>query len=203
VALKIGTGLRLLIGALLLIFALWISTVALIVIAGNYPNLRKADAILVLGAAQWNGRPSPVLRARLDHALLLHRKGYAPYLVFTGGVGPRDTLSEGEVARRYAMKNGIDSLIILVEREGVTSAASVTAAATLMHERGLTSALVVSDSYHMLRVELLARRSGLIAYRAPAPNSPIDRVPSHYWRYVLRESVLFPATALMGERAND
>lgn len=192
--------LRLLVGALLLIVALWIGMVALILYAGNNPNLHKADAILVLGAAQWNGRPSPVLRARLDHALSLHRAGYAPYLVFTGGVGAGDTLSEGEVARRYAIKNGIDSMQILVEREGVTSLQSITSAARLMHERGLESALIVSDSYHMLRVELLARRKGLQAYRAPTPGAPIDRVPARYWRYVLRESVLFPATAIMSER---
>lgn len=178
------------IGILLLIVALWIGTVALIIIAGIRPNLKKSDAILVLGAAQWNGKPSPVLRARLDHALALHKRGLAPFLIVTGGVGARDTLSEGEVSRRYAIKNGVSSEYILVEREGATTAASVSAAAQLMRQRGLVSVLIVSDSYHMLRVELLARRAGLEPHRAPAPSA-------HNWRYVLRESVLFPATALM------
>ena len=194
------TGLRFLLGATLIIIALWISTVALILIAGQHANFKHADAILVLGAAQYNGRPSPVFQARLDHAVALHRRGLAPFLIVTGGVGARDTLSEGEVALRYAVKQGVRPDLILVEREGMTSAESVKQAAKLMHERGLQSAIIVSDSYHMLRVELLARRAGLKPYRAPAPDSPIDKVPAHHWRYVLRESVLFPATALMADR---
>ena len=174
----------------------WASTVGLILLAGARPVLRHADAILVLGAAQYNGRPSPVLQARLDHAIGLYRRRLAPRMVFTGGVGVGDTLSEGEVARRYAVKQGIPDSAIMVERRGQTSAQSVSAAATLMRTNGLRSALVVSDSYHMLRLELLTRRAGIQPYRAPAA-SPIDKSKNR-WRYVLRESVLFPATALLG-----
>jgi uncharacterized SAM-binding protein YcdF (DUF218 family) len=151
----------------------------------------------VLGAAQYNGRPSPVLKARLDHAIDLFHKGLAKKMVFTGGVGAGDTVSEGEVARRYAIKHDVPSSAILVERHGVTSAESVAAAASLMRAKGLRSALVVSDSYHMLRLELLARRAGIRPYRAPAA-SPIDRARRTRARYVLRESVLFPATAILG-----
>lgn len=174
----------------------WSGTVALILAAGMRPVIREADAILVLGAAQYNGRPSPVFRARLDHAIALYKRQLAPQIVFTGGVGVGDTLSEGEVARRYALKNGVPESAILVERRGVTSAESITAAAALLRERGLTTVLVVSDSYHMLRADLLARRAGLTPYRAPA-RTPIDKSKQR-WRYVLRESVLFPATALLG-----
>jgi uncharacterized SAM-binding protein YcdF (DUF218 family) len=174
----------------------WAATVGLILAAGARPVLRKADAILVLGAAQYNGRPSPVLQARLDHALSLYKKHLAARLVFTGGVGVGDTVSEGEVARRYSMKQGVPANAILVERQGVTSAESVSAAAALMRANGLQSALIVSDSYHMLRLELLARRAGILPYRAPA-RTPIDKSPRR-WRYVLRESMLFPATALLG-----
>jgi len=81
---------------------LWLATVALVLLAGATPRIRPADAILVLGAAQYNGRPSPVLRARIDHAIALYRQGLAPRIVFTGGVGRGDTRSQGEVARRYA-----------------------------------------------------------------------------------------------------
>jgi len=174
----------------------WASTVGLILAAGSRPVLRHADAIIVLGAAQYNGRPSPVLQARLDHAIGLYKKRLAPRMVFTGGVGVGDTLSEGEVARRYAVKQGVPDSAIMVERRGQTSAESVSAAATLMRSNGLKSALVVSDSYHMLRLELLTRRAGIQPYRAPA-RSPIDKSRNR-WRYVLRESVLFPATALLG-----
>jgi uncharacterized SAM-binding protein YcdF (DUF218 family) len=179
------------------VIVVWMASVLLVLYAGSRANVRNADAILVLGAAQYNGRPSPVLKARLDHAIKLFRDGRAKTMVFTGGVGAGDTLSEGEVARRYALKHDVPSSAIMVERRGVTSAQSVAAAASLMRAKGLRSALVVSDSYHMLRLELLARRAGIRPYRAPAA-SPIDRARRQRVRYVLRESVLFPATALLG-----
>jgi uncharacterized SAM-binding protein YcdF (DUF218 family) len=179
------------------VIILWIASVLLVLYAGSRPSSRNADAILVLGAAQYNGRPSPVLKARLDHGIKLYKDGRAKRMVFTGGVGAGDTLSEAEVARRYAIKNGVPASAIMVERRGVTSAQSVAAAASLMRAKGLRTALVVSDSYHMMRLELLARRAGIRPYRAPAA-SPIDRARRQRVRYVLRESVLFPATALLG-----
>ena len=178
-------------------FMIWVASVLLVLYAGSRPTLRAADAILVLGAAQYNGRPSPVLKARLDHGIKLYNDGLAKAMVFTGGVGAGDTVSEAEVAQRYAIKNNVPAEHILVERHGVTSAESVSAAAVLMRAKGLRSALIVSDSYHMMRVELLARRAGIRPYRAPA-SSPIDRAQRQRMRYVLRESVLFPATALLG-----
>jgi uncharacterized SAM-binding protein YcdF (DUF218 family) len=181
--------------------ALWLSSLALVMLAGAVPNEKRADAILVLGAAQYNGRPSPVLRARLDHALDLYDRGLAPRLIFTGGIGTGDTLSEAEVSRRYAVRHGVADTLILLEREGVTSAQSVGAAAALMRAHNLETALVVSDSYHMLRLELLVRRSGIRPYRSPAADAPIDQATrSTRWRYLLRESVLFPATAVLGGR---
>jgi uncharacterized SAM-binding protein YcdF (DUF218 family) len=177
----------------------WAATTAAVLIAGARPVLHHADAIVVLGAAQYNGRPSPVLKARLDHALALFRDGWAPRMIFTGGVGTGDTLSEGEVARRYAVEAGIPDSAILVDRAGATSAASVDAAAVLMKANGLHSALLVSDSYHMLRLELLARRAGIRPFRAPAPG-PIDQDRATHRRYVLRESLLLPAQAILNGR---
>jgi uncharacterized SAM-binding protein YcdF (DUF218 family) len=141
-----------------------------------------------------------VYRARIDHALQLWKQGLAPRLIFTGGVGIGDTLSEGEVGRQYAIRRGAPDSMVLVERVGVTSAESVAAAADLMHANNLHSALVVSDSYHMLRLELLTRRAGIRPYRAPAPSAPIDRARAERIHYVLRESVLFPAAAILGGR---
>lgn len=181
------------------VLLLWLLSLGAVLVAGTFPNEQDADAILVLGAAQYNGRPSPVLRARLDHALELHRQGRAQWLIVTGGIGVGDTLSEAEVSRRYAVRNGVPDSMILAERQGQTSAQSVRAATALMHERGLRSALVVSDSYHMMRLELLVRRGGIVPYRAPAPDAPIDQASRKMrWRYFARESVMFPATALMG-----
>lgn len=185
-------------GALSGALALWLASVGLILYAGARPGVRAADVILVLGAAQYNGRPSPVLQARVDYAIGLWSARHAPRLLFTGGVGAGDTVSEGEVARRYALAQGVPDSVILVERRGQTSSASMTAAASLMREAGLRTALLVSDSYHMLRLELLARRAGIRPYRAPTPMSPIDRDRSTHRRYVLRESLLLPAEALRG-----
>lgn len=177
---------------------LWAASLMLVLVAGARPVLREADAIIVLGAAQYDGRPSPVFRARLDHALMLYHEGFAPRLIFTGGVGAGDTVSEGEVGRQYALRQGVPDTVILVDREGTTSAQSVSAAATLMRAQGLERALLVSDSYHMLRLGLLARRAGIEAFRAPTPSGPIDRAASVRRRYVLRESILFPVTAILG-----
>jgi uncharacterized SAM-binding protein YcdF (DUF218 family) len=195
-----GAG-RAITALILSVIMLWMLSVLLVVAAGVITSERKADAILVLGAAQYNGRPSPVLRARLDHALDLHDRGYADILIFTGGVGAGDTLSEAEVSRRYAVRHGVPDSLILVERQGVTSAQSVGAAAALMRAHGLETALVVSDSYHMMRLDVLLRRAGVRPYRSPAADAPIDRATRQTrWRYVLRESVLFPATAVLGGR---
>lgn len=178
--------------------AAWASSLALVLVASRSPELRSADAILVLGAAQWNGRPSPVLRARLEHALALYEQGLAPTVVLTGGVGEGDTVSEGEVARRYMRDAGVPESALLVERRGLTSAESMGAAAALMRERGLRSALLVSDPFHMLRLEALARRAGIDGLRAPVPASPIAKGGRLHWRYVLRESVLAPAALVVG-----
>jgi uncharacterized SAM-binding protein YcdF (DUF218 family) len=177
---------------------LWAAGLAMVVVAGAWPVLRDADAIVVLGAAQYNGRPSPVYQARLDHALDLYERGFAPRLIMTGGVGRGDTLSEGEVGRRYALRHGVPDAAILVEREGITSAESVAAAAALMRAYELRTALVVSDPFHMMRLELLTRRAGIRPYRAPTPTSRLGRDSRMWRRYVIRESLLFPAAAVLG-----
>lgn len=188
-------------GVLVSALLLWGLSVAVVVIAGAWPNTREADAIVVLGAAQYNGRPSPVLQARLDHALDLYDRGLAPHLIFTGGTGVGDTVSEAQVSRRYAIDKGVPDSAIMTERDGLTSAQSVRAAAALMRSAGLESALLVSDSYHMIRLEVLARRSHIVPYRAPAANAPIDAASRRTrLEYVLRESVLFPATTVLGGR---
>lgn len=182
------------------VIALWAFTLLLVIVAGARPQLRKADAIMVLGAAQYNGHPSPVLRARLDYAIELWRAGWAPRLVMTGGIGRRDTLSEAEVARRYAVARGVPDSLVYAEKNGVSSALSVREAAAIMRGLGLRRALMVSDAFHMLRLELLALRSGIRPFAAPTPMSRIEADPQARWRYVLRESVAFPPTALLGGR---
>src|SRR5688500_1978896 len=120
--------------AVLAALAAWVISFLAVVGWGARDRARPADAIVVLGAAQYAGRPSPVLKARLDHAIGLWKRGLAKRLVLTGGRGVGDTISEAAVGRRYAMKAGIADSLILLENEGRTTDACVAAVAVIMEQ---------------------------------------------------------------------
>ena len=176
----------------LLTFAAWALSAILVLVWSGRDDARPASGIIVLGAAQYVGRPSPVLRARLDHGIALFKRGLAPRLVVTGGSGPGDTTSEAAVSRRYAIKHGVPDSAILVESEGLTSSESLRSAARLLRARGGASAILVSDPFHMLRLRILARRFGLVPFSSPTPSSPISANPVAVARYTLSESVKVP-----------
>lgn len=131
---------------------------------------QPADAIIVLGAAEYRGRPSPVLEARLNHALLLYLKGLAPRVITTGGAGGDPVFTEGSVSRTYLAKHGVPPEAIVVEREGESTAQSVAAVAEIMRRMNLRSAIVVSDGYHIFRVKKMLESSGLRVYGSPRPS---------------------------------
>jgi uncharacterized SAM-binding protein YcdF (DUF218 family) len=142
---------------------------------GSVDEGRPAGAIVVMGAAQYNGRPSPLFRARLDHAVSLYQRGLAPLFVVTGGRGrPTDTTTEAEVARAYALANGVPDDAILVEDGGRTTLESLRTVGTMLRERGVESAVFVSDRTHMLRVLRMARDQGIRAYGSPTTTSPAE-----------------------------
>ena len=141
---------------------------------GNRDESRPADAIVVLGAAQYNGRPSPVFEARLDHAIALYRAGIAPVLVVTGGKLPGDRTTEAAAARTYALANGVPDGAILVEDRGRTTLESLRTVGSMLRDRGEGSAGFVSDRTHMLRVLRIARDQGIAAYGSPTTTSPSD-----------------------------
>ena len=114
---------------------------------------QQADVILVLGAAKYRGKPSPVLKARLDHALWLYYQKMAPRILTTGGAGGDPIFTEGEVSRAYLVERGIPSEAILVESEGESTMYSTVVAAEMMRRMGLKSCIVVSDGYHIFRVK--------------------------------------------------
>jgi uncharacterized SAM-binding protein YcdF (DUF218 family) len=174
----------------------WLVAVGAVVMTGRADSRRKSDAIIVLGAAQYVGHPSPVLQARLDHAAALWSAGIAPLLVLTGGVGTGDTMSEAEVGRRYLKAKGIPDSVILLESVGRTSSQSVRAAARILKDRGLSSAVLVSDPFHALRLRILAVRHGVSAVTSPTRTSPIARNAREEWRYVLSETLKLPVAAL-------
>jgi|SRR5690349_18447189 len=177
----------------------WLVGLGAVVVRGRMDQARPADAIVVLGAAQYDGRPSPVLRARLDHGISLYKRGLAPRFIVTGGRGTGDTTTEAAVGRRYAMKRGVPASAILVEDVGRTTDESLHGVAALMREAGVRRALLVSDPFHMLRLDILARRHGITAWTSPTRTSPIEANTMETWQYVLAESMKVPAALVMTE----
>lgn len=148
---------------------------------------RPSDAIVVLGAAQWDGKPSPVLQARLDHAFDLYAAGLAPKVIVTGGIGQGDSYSEGEVARQYLLRKGVPAAAVLTENRGRTSYESMEGATLLMQRNGWHSALLVSDPFHMYRLKRMAADLGVQAATSPTRTSPILPGSDEERRYMLRE----------------
>ncbi len=133
---------------------------------------QPADAIIVLGAAEYRGKPSPVLEARLNHALFLYLMGLAPRVITTGGAGGDPVFTEGSVGRAYLTQRGVPPEAIVVEREGESTAQSVAAVVEIMRRMNLKSAIVVSDGYHIFRVKKMLESSGLKVYGSPRPSIP-------------------------------
>jgi vancomycin permeability regulator SanA len=142
-----------------------------------------ADVIIVLGAAEYRGRPSPVLRARLDHALKLYQQGLAPRILTTGGAGGDPIFTEGGVGRSYLVGKGVPSESIVVELEGESTVHSVAAAGEILRRMGLQSAIIVSDGYHIYRVKKMLQAHGLTVYGSPRPDLQ-DHGLYERWLYV-------------------
>jgi uncharacterized SAM-binding protein YcdF (DUF218 family) len=176
---------------------MWVGSALAVVAWGARDGAHEADVIVVLGAAQYVGRPSPVLRARLDHALELWQRGLAPRLILTGGTGAGDTTSEAAVGRRYMQRHGVPDSALLLENEGRTTSQSMQSVASMMRARGFHHAILVSDPFHMLRLFILARQNSMSVYTSPTRTSPISARRSEVLGYVLSESVKVPLTLLM------
>jgi uncharacterized SAM-binding protein YcdF (DUF218 family) len=183
---------RILTVAVVAVFALWVVSATAVLIWASRDEAQPAQAIVVLGAAQYAGKPSPVLRARLDHALDLWNRHLASLLILTGGTGSGDTTSEAAVGRTYARKRGVPDSAILVENEGRTTSESMRAVAGMLEVRGLQTALLVSDPFHMLRLRILARRFGFTPYTSPTQTSPISPNREERWKYIFSESLKAP-----------
>jgi uncharacterized SAM-binding protein YcdF (DUF218 family) len=176
---------------------LWLASLGAVLTWGVQDDAQKADAIIVLGAAQYRGKPSPVLRARLDHAAALWHRGLAPLMVLTGGTAEGDTASEAAVSRVYVMSLGIPDSALLLENEGRTSSQSLRAAADLLRARRLGTAVVVSDPFHMLRLEILGRRYGINPFTSPALPTPGARRLLRQWGTLVTESIKAPLALIV------
>lgn len=127
-----------------------------------------AQAIVVLGAAQYDGEPSPVLKSRLDHAVELFEAGVAPVIVVTGGNQPGDRFTEASAGDRYLQHHGVPASALRLETQGESSWESLAAAARFLREEGITDVVLVSSPYHALRTEQIAAEVGLDAEASPA-----------------------------------
>lgn len=166
--------------------------------ASHRDQARKVQAIVVLGAAQYNGRPSPVLRARLDHAVHLYRRGDAPTIVVTGGRQPGDTYTEARVSADYLIERGVPDSAILREVQGRNSWESLQAAAGILEDRDIRVVLLVSDPFHSERVSAIADELGLLGYVSPTRTSPIHGMRS--LPYLAKETVAVAIGRLVGFR---
>ena len=171
---------------------------------GRSDQARAVDAIVVLGVAQYDGRPSPQLQARLDHALALWQEDLSPLVITTGGNQPGDRFTEAETSANYLIEGSIDgSLVVAVpaesivqENSGSTTRESLIAVRDIMQSRGLHSILIVTDPYHSLRSRLIAQDLGLVAYISPTRTSPL-RGASAVSRHV-REALGVAVAHLIG-----
>ncbi len=145
---------------------------------GRRDQVRPVDAIVVLGAAQYDGRPSPQLAARLDHVVELWPRGLAPIVVVTGGKQPADRFTEAEASARYLIERGVPESALVFENAGRSTYESLEGVADLLQARGLRSVLLVTDPFHALRSRLTAEELGLEAYVSPTDTSVVTGASS-------------------------
>lgn len=154
---------------------------------GTRDEARNADAIVVLGAAQYNGTPSRILEARISHAVDLYHEGLAPVLIVTGGNQPGDFTTEAAVARRYALAHDVPDSAILVEDRGRTTLESMRTVASILRDHDLHTAVFVSDRTHLLRVLKMAGDAGIEGYGSPTTTSPNESTALDRFRATIRE----------------
>jgi uncharacterized SAM-binding protein YcdF (DUF218 family) len=171
--------------------SLLVITAVQVVHTASLQEVHPADAIVVFGAAEYSGRPSPVLRARLDHALDLFHRGVAPVVITTGGAAGDPSFSEGGVGRDYLMRHGVPERSLIAETQGRDTSESAVRVGVIMRANGLRSCVAVSDAYHVFRIRKLLEHEGLASvYIAPRPDSR----PHSVWQRavaVLREATSY------------
>jgi uncharacterized SAM-binding protein YcdF (DUF218 family) len=177
-------------------FVAWFGAVCVqIVRQASQQETHPADAIVVFGAAEYAGRPSPVYRARLDHAFSLFLRGVAPVVVTTGGAGDDPSFSEGGVGHDYLMKRGIPDANLIAETQGSDTAQSAERVGVILRTNHMHSCTAVSDEYHVFRIQKLLEHEGIRVYVAPRPDSR----PHSAWQRavaVAREAVSYLAWRL-------
>jgi uncharacterized SAM-binding protein YcdF (DUF218 family) len=186
--------------ALVLLVVLIVGTTAFRVWhAGRTDNRDRSDAIVVLGSAQYNGRPSAILSARLDHAAALFKDGIAPRIITVGGRAQGDRYSEAGAGEMYLEKYGVPSAAILPIEQGTDTLNSLTAAAKVFNSRGWHSAVLVTDPWHELRARQMFRDVGIKTASSPTRSGPAVQSRTTEVRYITRETAAYLFYRLFGD----
>ncbi|WP_426561418.1 YdcF family protein [Angustibacter sp. McL0619] len=176
-------------GVLLVVGVLmFMACAAMVVQHGRTDDARAADTVVVLGAAQFDGRPGPYLLARLQHALALYQSGTAKRLVTVGGKQPGDRFTEAQAGQEWLIQHGVPAADVIAVEQGSDTLESLRAAAGVFAEHGWSSAVVVTDRWHELRSTTMLDDQGITAYGSPTPTGPSVASPVADAKYVVREA---------------
>jgi uncharacterized SAM-binding protein YcdF (DUF218 family) len=159
----------------------------------------QSDAIVVLGSAQYNGVPSSIFEARLEHALKLYQEGVAPVVVTVGGKAAGDAFTEAEAGREYLAEAGVPADGLLAVPEGVDTLESMRSVATAFADRGWSTAVLVTDPWHAMRAERMAEDAGIDATSSPTRQGPAVQTRTTQFRYILRETAAYLLYRVTGE----
>ena len=190
---------RVVVAAVLAAVLLIASTALAIWWTARQDSRPASDAIVVLGSAQYNGVPSSIFEARLEHAIALYEDGVAPVIVTVGGKADGDQFAEAEAGRDYLASSGIPEEALLAVPEGVDTLESIRAVSTAFGERGWSRAVLVSDPWHAMRAERMAEDAGLDAVSSPTRQGPAVQTRTTQFRYILRETAAYLLYRVTGE----
>jgi uncharacterized SAM-binding protein YcdF (DUF218 family) len=190
---------RILLAAVLAFFLLVVSTALAIWWNARQDSRPASDAIVVLGSAQYNGVPSSIFEARLEHARKLYEEGVAPVIVTVGGKADGDEFTEAEAGRDYLAQTGVPAEALLAVPVGVDTLESIRAVADTFAEQGWDSAVLVSDPWHALRAERMAEDAGMVAESSPTRQGPAVQTRATQFRYILRETAAYLLYRATGE----
>ena len=186
---------RVTLAAVLVLFAYYGGTFVQVYRASTHDGARAADAIVVLGAAQYDGRPSPVLQERLDHALQLYEDGIAPLIVLTGGKQERDRVTEANTGYRYLLAKGVPEDALELEDQGTSTWDSLRAARRFLFDQGVDRIVLVTDDYHAYRAQATARDIGFDATVSPSDSLLSG---SNQLRHLTRETAAVAVGRIIG-----
>jgi uncharacterized SAM-binding protein YcdF (DUF218 family) len=188
------------VGAALLAVVLLITSTALAIWwTARQDSAPASDAIVVLGSAQYNGVPSSIFEARLEHAIALYEDGVAPVIVTVGGKADGDQFAEAEAGRDYLARSGIPAEALLAVPEGGDTLESIRAVSATFTEQGWSHAVLVSDPWHAMRAERMAEDAGLDAESSPTRQGPAVQTRATQVRYILRETAAYLLYRATGE----